>query len=62
MASLTMSVGIKETEAFTVLIGMKDDITDAVDLIPDYMPEKLEIQSRLNEKWKRMVELVEISH
>ena len=60
MAEITIDVTVKTTEAFQVLMSMKDDISDLFDMVPDYLPEKVEIEQSILKKWRRMAELVEL--
>ena len=60
MASGEIKIKVKSTETFKVLIGMKDDIAELFELVPDYVQEKEEIHKSLSAKWKRICELIEL--
>lgn len=59
MAKLSIEVGIKKTEALSVMLEMKDDISELIDMVPDYCVEKRQLVENLETKWKHMSKLVE---
>lgn len=60
MPKAEITVTIKKTEAFQIMLDMKEDIFELLELVPDHQNiEKERIADSLTSKWKRMVDLVE---
>lgn len=60
MASVNLEVKIKPTEAFAIVLAIRNDLEECFHLIPDYHPEKAKLEKRLNESFQRFKELIEV--